>query len=98
MPQKMTYSQTGGAGSYTDLDASYMGNYTTHQIQVTGVTTSASVSAMGPADQYTTVKTLSNNDIYQLEGVYEALRVYWSDASGGSVSIRSYNLDEIDGG
>tara|TARA_Y100001938_G_scaffold130659_1_gene186904 strand:- start:50 stop:346 length:297 start_codon:yes stop_codon:yes gene_type:complete len=98
MPQKMTYTQTGGAGSYIDLDASYIPNYTTHQIQVTGVTTTASVSAKGPADQYTTVKTLSNNDILQIDGLYDAFRVYWSDSSGGSVSIRSYNLDEIDGG
>ena len=90
MPQKATFTQTGGAGSYTDLDASYMPNYTTHQLQVTGVSTSASVSAKGPADMYTTVKSLANNDIYQL--------VYWSDSSGGGVTIRSYNLDEIDGG
>ena len=96
--QIFTYSQTGGAGSYTDLDDSYIKDYTVKQLQVTGVTTSATVSVLGPGAQYTDVSTLTNNDIYVLEGYYEKLRIYWSDASGGSVTLRSYNLDAIDGG
>jgi hypothetical protein len=96
--QIFTYTQTGGAGSYTDLDDSYLKNYTVKQLQVTGVSTTATVSVMGPSEQYTDVKTLSNNDIYVLEGYFEKLRIYWSDSSGGSVTLRSYNLDAIDGG
>jgi len=42
--------------------------------------------------------TLANNDIYILEGVFSVLKMTWAGASGGSATIRSYNLDAIDGG
>ena len=97
--QISTYAQTGGASSTTELDPSYLANYTVHQIQGSGMGSDTStLSAKGPADQFSDVVTLSNNDIYFLEGVFSVLKVTWNGASGGSATIRSYNLDAIDGG
>jgi len=96
--QIFTHAQTGGAGSNTDMVDSYLKNYTVHQIQPTGVTTTATISVYGPGDVFTAVKTVSNNDILTIEGVYHKFRVTWADSSGGTVAIRSYNLDAIDGG
>jgi len=97
--QISTFSQTGGAASSTEIDPSYLANYTVHQIQAAGMgSDTATLSAKGPADQFSDVVTLANNDIYILEGVFSVLKMTWAGASGGSATIRSYNLDAIDGG
>ena len=97
--RKKTYTQTGGAGTATEIDANYLNKYTVHQIQVSGLSSSTAViAAQGPADTFTDSATLSNNDIYFLEGIFDALRVTWGGSSGGSLSIRSYNLAALDGG
>ena len=97
--QIMTYTQTGGAASSTEIDPDYLKHYTTHQIQVAGIgSDTATIAGMGPAETYTDLATLAANDVYFLEGYFEKLKITWGSASGGSVSIRSYNLDAIDGG
>lgn len=95
-----THAQTGGAASTTDIEPGHgLKNYTVHKIQVTGLgTDTATISGRGPSGTFTDIQTLANDDIFILDGYWEILRVTWGPSSGGSLSIRSYNLDAIDGG
>lgn len=98
MPQRNSTAQ--GAGTTATPSLGYdFDKYTAHQIQITGMgSNTCAVKAKGVADQLTTVTTLSNDDIYNLEGVYRGISFEFSGTGSATIWILSYNLDEIDGG
>ena len=95
--QNQSFPQTGGAGSTITPNTDYAFNrYSTHIVQLVG--NAGTVRVLGPGDEYTDVSSLSANDTLVIEGLYDGLQVVWVSASGGVCHIRSYNLDEEDGG
>ena len=98
MPQRTSTAQGAGTTATPSLGYSF-DKYTTHQLQITGMgSNTCAVKVKGSADQLTTVKTLSNDDILNLEGVYRGISFEFSATGSATIWITSYNLDEIDGG
>ncbi len=98
MPQRTSTAQGAGTTVTPSFPVDFQ-KYTSHQIQITGMgSTTCAVKVKGTADQLTTVKTLSNNDILNLDGLYRGISFEFSGTGSATIWITSYNLDEIDGG
>ena len=88
---------TASQSSATSVTMSFevpMEDYTSHQLQITGMgSTTATVMLKGIADQFTSAGVLSNDEIMEISGVYRGLRLDFSGAGTATIKLLSYNTE-----
>lgn len=88
---------TASQSSATQVTLSFevpMQNYTSHQLQITGMgTTTCTVMLMGVADQFTSAGVLANDHIMEISGVYKGMRLDFSGAGTATIKLLSYNTE-----
>ena len=71
-----------------------MKNYTSHQIQITGMSTNtATVKLMGIAGTYASAGVLANDEIMEVSGVYRGVQFVFSGSGTATIKILSYNTE-----
>ena len=89
-----TTTAQASATQVTPSFQSPMADFTSHQVQITGMgATTATVMLQGVAATFTAAGVLSNDQIMQVSGVFQGIRLDFSSAGTATIKILSYNTE-----